>query len=401
MRKTNPLAIATLTAIAQASIANAQVVDSNAAASTMPSTSVPGADATVAVGAYVQTGLAYRTQTSYVGQQDPTGFEFGNARLLGRGTQKIADDVEAKLVLDFEVSRGAFFVQDVYGSVELKGGQLAIDVGQMKVPMALSCLTPESQMQFAQIAPGLRDMFYNRDRGVRLRSRLDLGGAYLGTWAAIQNGEGENVQFNANKHFLFSGRAEIGPLGEVPLSEPDLANSPFKFVVGVGAAYTDAQSRSGAAYTAFDNGSEDLRIAGDVRAHVLGFSFRGETIHGWVKRSDNSKFDRSVFAVQAGYVLPLSLPFAVEPVVRVEQRDLNDSEGTTGVTDNTQNVWRPEFASQRLYDAGVNAYFRSHRLKVQALWRRTDFLEGAKDSSGAARNPIGDAVFVYSQFGWF
>jgi hypothetical protein len=314
-----------------------------------------------------------------VGQQDPTGFEFGNARLLGRGTQKIADDVEAKLVLDFEVSRGAFFVQDVYGSVELKGGQLAIDVGQMKVPMALSCLTPESQMQFAQIAPGLRDMFYNRDRGVRLRSRLDLGGAYLGTWAAIQNGEGENVQF----------------------SEPDLANSPFKFVVGVGAAYTDAQSRSGAAYTAFDNGSEDLRIAGDVRAHVLGFSFRGETIHGWVKRSDNSKFDRSVFAVQAGYVLPLSLPFAVEPVVRVEQRDLNDSEGTTGVTDNTQNVWRPEFASQRLYDAGVNAYFRSHRLKVQALWRRTDFLEGAKDSSGAARNPIGDAVFVYSQFGWF
>ena len=71
------------------------------------------------------------------------------------------------------------------------------------------------------------------------------------------------------------------------------------------------------------------------------------------------------------------------------------------MTDSVQNTWRPELASQRIYDAGVNAYFRAHRLKVQALWRRTDFLEGAKDSSGASRNPIGDAVFVYSQFGWF
>ena len=389
-----------LAAIGQASLAHAQTFDSNAAAPSLPSASV-GADSTLAVGAYVQTGFAYRTLTSYVGRQDPSGFEFGNARLLGRGTQKLGEDFEGKLVLDFEVSRGAFFVQDVYGSVEFKGGALALDVGQMKVPMALSCLTPESQLQFAQVAPGLRDLFYNRDRGLRLRSKLDLGGTYVGAWAAVQNGEGENIQFNANKHYLFSGRAEVGPLGEVPLSEPDLANSPFRFVVGVGAAYTDAQSRSGAAYTAFDNGSEDLRIAGDVRAHVLGFSFRGETIHGWVKRSDNSKFERSVFAVQAGYVLPVAMPFAIEPVVRVEQHDFNDGEGTTGLTDSVQNTWRPELASQRIYDAGVNAYFRAHRLKVQALWRRTDFLEGAKDSSGASRNPIGDAVFVYSQFGWF
>ena len=51
MRKTNPFAIATLTAVAQASIAHAQVVDSNAAAATMPATSLPGTDATVAVGA--------------------------------------------------------------------------------------------------------------------------------------------------------------------------------------------------------------------------------------------------------------------------------------------------------------------------------------------------------------
>jgi hypothetical protein len=267
--------------------------------------------------------------------------------------------------------------------------------------MALSCLTPESQMQFALVAPGLRDLFYNRDRGVRLRSQLDLGGAYVGLWAAMQNGEGENVQFNANKHFLFSGRAEIGPLGEVPLGEPDLKRSPFRFVVGGGTAYTDRQSRSGAAYTAIDNGSEDLRLAGDVRAHVLGLSFRGETIHGWVKRTDGSKFERSAFAVQAGYVLPLELPFALEPVVRLEQHDLNDKLGTSGTTDDKNNLWLPEFANQRLYDVGVNAYFNAHRAKLSVMWRRTDFLEGAKDSSGAARNPVGDAVFAFGQLGWF
>lgn len=388
------------TALLFASSARAQVVDANANAPTLPSTAV-GERAELAMGAYVQTGFSYRTPTSYAGQEDPSGFEFGNARLLGRGTQHLGEEIDAKLVLDFEVSRGAFFVQDVFGSVEVKKGLFAVDVGQMKVPMALSCLTPESQMQFALVAPGLRDLFYNRDRGVRLRSHLDLGGAYVGLWAAMQNGEGENVQFNANKHFLFSGRAEVGPLGEVPLSEPDLKRSPFRFVVGGGTAYTDRQARSGAAYTAIDNGSEDFRLAGDVRAHVLGFSFRGETIHGWVKRTDGSKFERSAFAVQAGYVLPFDLPFAIEPVVRLEQHDLNDSLGTGGVTDNAQNLWLPEFANQRLYDAGVNAYFHGHRAKVSAMWRRTDFLEGAKDSTGAARNPVGDAVFVFGQLGWF
>ncbi len=380
--------------------AHAQLADSNAASATLPSTAL-GENAHLAMGTYVQSGFSYRTPTSYVGQQDPSGFEFGNARLLGRGTQRLGDDVEAKLVLDFEVSRGAFFVQDVFGTVDVKNGLFAVDVGQMKVPMALSCLTPESQMQFALVAPGLRDLFYNRDRGVRLRSRIDFGGAYAGLWAAMQNGEGENVQFNANKHFLFSGRAEVGPLGEVPLGEPDLKRSPFRFVVGGGTAYTDRQSRSGAAYTAIDNGSEDLRLAGDVRAHVLGLSFRGESIHGWVKRTDGSSFERSAFAVQAGYVLPFELPFAVEPVVRLEQHDLNDTLGTTGTTDNKNDTWLPEFASQRIYDAGVNAYFNAHRAKVSLMWRRTDFLEGAKDSAGATRNPVGDAVFVSGQLGWF
>lgn len=381
-------------------LAHAEVVDSNAGTTTLP-TAASSDETTISMGAYVQTGFAYRTPTSYLGQQDPSGFEFGNARLLGRGGQKLGDDLEGKLVLDFEVSRGAFFVQDVFGSVEWKQGLLAVDVGQMKVPMALSCLTPESQMQFALVAPGLRDLFYNRDRGVRLRSRVDMGNAYVGTWAAMQNGEGENIQFNANKHFLFSGRAEIGPLGEVPMGEPDLARSPFRFVVGGGASYTDRQGRSGAAFTAFDNGSEDLRLAGDVRAHVLGVSFRGETIHGWTKRTDGTKFKRGVFSVQAGYVLPLDLPVAVEPVVRLEQHDLNDAEGASGFTDDAQNLWRPEFANQRLYDAGVNVYARGHRAKVSAIWRRTDFLEGAKDKSGASRNPTGDALFVFGQFGWF
>jgi hypothetical protein len=389
-----------LALLAFAGEARAEIVDSNANAATMPTVSVAD-ETTISLGTYVQTGFAYRTQTPYLGQQDPSGFEFGNARLLGRGAHKLGEGVEGRLVFDFEVSRGAFFVQDVYGSLEWKQGLVAVDVGQMKVPMALSCLTPESQMQFALIAPGLRDLFYNRDRGVRLRSRADLGGVYLGTWAAMQNGEGENVQFNANKRFLFSGRAEIGPLGEVPMGEPDLARSPFRFVVGGGASYTDRQSRSGPAFTAFDNGSEDFRLAGDVRAHVLGFSFRGETIHGWTKRPDGSKFERGVFSVQAGYVLPLEWPVAVEPVVRLEQHDLNDADGTAGFTDDAQNLWRPEFANQRLYDAGVNVYARGHRAKLSAMWRRTDFLEGAKDKSGAARTPIGDALFLFGQFGWF
>ena len=124
-------------------------------------------------------------------------------------------------------------------------------------------------------------------------------------------------------------------------------------------------------------------------------------IHGWVKRTDGSKFERSVFSVQAGYVLPLDLPFALEPVARLEQHDLNDTLGTTGTTDDVRNLWLPEFANQRLYDVGMTAYFNAHRAKVSAMWRRTDFLEGAKDSTGAARNPVGDAVFVFGQLGWF
>ena len=394
------LAPTILSLLSFAGEASAEIVDSNAALPTLPRMSV-GDDASVAVGAVLQTGFAYRAKTSYAGTQEGSGFEIGQARLLGRGRQSVTADIEGGVVFEGNVAEGTLGVLDLYGSVDFGHGALIVDAGQMKVPMSLANLTPEAQLQFVAPAAGLRDLGYGRDRGLRLRSNLDFGGAHLAAWAAVQNGSGIAPTGGADDHLLFSGRAELGPLGPLSLDEPDLGESPFRVVVGSGASYTDHQTRVGGATTTADLGAQEFRLTGDVRMRALGLSFRGETLHAWARRTNGTRVERSAFVMQAGYAFPVGGSVLLEPALRLEQHDRSDAEGAAGFTDTPANLWNPAFAEQRQYEVGLNAYVREHRMKIMASYRRVVFLEGAKDSSGAAQSPVGDSVLALAQFGWF
>jgi hypothetical protein len=134
---------------------------------------------------------------------------------------------------------------------------------------------------------------------------------------------------------------------------------------------------------------------------VLGLSFRGETLHAWARRTSGARVERSAFVVQAGYAFAVGGPVLLEPVLRMEQHDRSDAEGAAGFTDTPANLWNPTFAEQRQYEVGLNAYVREHRMKITTSYRRVVFLEGAKDSTGAAQDPIGDALLALAQFGWF
>ena len=86
--------------------------------------------------------------------------------------------------------------------------------------------------------------------------------------------------------------------------------------------------------------------------------------------------------------------------MRLTQYDVNDGldgyiQGPNGgkiyqVLDNSE---------RRETEFGLTAYFKDHALKINVMYRMTDFLEGPEtDVEG---NPlIGDSVFTYMQFGW-
>ncbi len=345
------------------------------------------------IGAYLQPGFRYVVDTDF-NQDDSDGFQFQNARLIGRGDVTIYKKLGASARFDFDVNLGNFSVKDVYGTLYWDKDVAALDVGQFKVPFGLAELQPESKLQFAVPADTTRLMF-GRDIGVQLRSDLPLGPTNLHLAAMIANGDGGFRQrTNLDNQFLYAGRVELSPLGRMDWSEADLEELRIpKLAAGFSAAYN---SGLGNELGVSDAGTGELRIEGDLRFAWRGLTLRGEYLHGFRAENDASpKFERYAASAQIGYVLPIPIPFPkFELVTRFEQLDVNTSlDGTEEadyVVDNT---------ATRVLQFGANAYLAKHAVKLHFLYQLTDLLEGPQtDSDGNVL--LGDTVYVVSQFGW-
>lgn len=365
------------------------------------------------MGGYFQPAFVVQGNTEF-NPDDEDGFQFRNARLTGTGRLPIDDLLSSSFTFNFDVATGVFLVRDVYGSLHVDDDVVSLDVGQMKSPFLLTEMVSEAKLQFPTQALGLKKMGYGRDRGVRARGKLTPGGVYIGWFGALQNGEGATVTANSDSEFLYSGRLEVGPLGEVPLDEPDLDDSEFGFVLGGSAGYTSSTARKDLGLA--DIGAEEVRLEGDVRIRFHGLTLRGEYMQAQLDRQDAGvKFGRYGFYAQAGYVLPLPFATKFEIVGRMEQFDVNDEEdGLVAVGGANADVDDPgalsggtagfEYAvpdnsEVRRIELGANAYIVDHRVKIQASYVLTDYQEGPKTEGGG--NPIvGDLVQVQLQFGW-
>lgn len=361
------------------------------------------------VGGYFQPAFVYQRNTTF-NQEDQDGFVFRNARLLGQGVLPIEKDLVGSFNFNFDVATGVFLVRDVFGSITYGKNLVALDVGQMKTPFMLTELVPESDMQMPTAPLGVRRLSYGRDKGIRLRGEIKPGPVHIGWFGALQNGEGTNVVVNSDSQFLYAGRIEIGPLGKIPLSEPDLQSSPFGFVLGGNAVYTPNVSRNDLGIN--DAGGKETRWAADLRMRFRGLTLRGEYVRGRHTSSGSNNFDREGFYIQGGYVLPLPIKPKFEIVGRFEQLDLNKKEDGMVVSQapasDPEALFQgqpkreysvPDNSKVRRIEFGAGVYIVGHRLKLQATYIMTDYLEGPKtDVKG---NPIvGDIFQTQLQFGW-
>jgi hypothetical protein len=380
---------------------------------------------TILLGGYFQPGFTFVRDTPF-NVRNRDGFVFQNARLTGEGHLPITSWLNAGFLFNFDVGTGVFLVRDVFGSLYLKDKTLALDLGQMKVPFTLAEMVSQAKVQFAVHTPVrtrtnlLRGaaLSQGRDRGVRLRLGKEVGGVWLHAEGGIFNGEGENALENQDSKFLYAGRIEIGPLGRVPLDEPDLENSAFQIVVGGSLSYTPSLATNSQGIG--DAGAKDTRYAVDARLRFRGLSMRGEFIQS-KQNGQNAEQNISRYGmyVQGGYVLPLPFKVQFEPVIRWAQYDnSNKSDGISRVvgTGGTQIVYDLSDNSEiRMIDVGFNTYLMKHRLKLQVVYRLTDFLEGPKTDQGLRQftqtgqlgnlvgkgQPlIGDALYAVVQFGW-
>lgn len=365
------------------------------------------------VGGYFQPAFVVQGNTEF-NQDDEDGFVFRNARLTGEGELPFDEVFSSGFTFNFDVATGVFLVRDVYGSVHAGEDWFSLDVGQMKTPFLLTEMVSEAKLQFPTQAAGVKRMSYGRDRGVRARGKLTPGGVYLGWYGAVQNGEGATVTANSDSEFLYSGRLEVGPFGEVPLDEPDLESSPFGVVIGGSVGHTSSTARKDLGLD--DVGAEETRLEGDLRMRFRGLTLRAEYVHAQVDRKEAGvQFNRYGFYAQAGYVLPLPFDTKFEIVGRVEQLDLNDEQdgvvavgGTGADTSDPESLGGgtagfeyavPDNSEIRRIEFGANAYIVEHRLKVQASYVLTDYQEGPMTEGGG--NPlVGDLFQLQMQFGW-
>ncbi len=343
------------------------------------------------LGGWIRPGYTYVTDSGF-NDDDADGFEFYDARLVGRGDAQLHTDLRAAFRFNFDVNRGNFAVRDTYGTLEWKGGLVALDVGLLKTPLSLSLLQTQAKMQFP-VNTLLRPLAFGRDVGAQLRSQFALGKSVFQLSAMVSNGDGGFRQRrNLDDKYLVTGRIEAAPLGAMEQTESDLANSPFQLTMGASAGHNSALTSD---LGIQDAGAAETRIEGDVRAWYRGATLRAEYIRGHRRSNDAApSYQRYGFAAQAGYVLPLPLRIPrVEVVGRFQQIDVNSSlrgdEATDYIIDN---------AATRVVQLGANAYFAKHAAKLQVTYQRTDLLEGTVPTR--ERVPVGDALLTSIQFAW-
>lgn len=275
------------------------------------------------LGGYLQPGFVHVNNTQFF-PDDQDGFDFANARVTGSGRHTIHGALKIGFDFNFDVNAGNFSVRDAFASLSWRDGLLSFEIGQLKQPSALSLLQYQWGLQFA-LSPETRRIAFGRDQGARIgskawiREKVYLAGAFM-----VANGEGGFRQRrNLDEKFQYTGRVEIGALGEVDLDDPDLDNSPFGFVAG---GYVGHTKSLGNGLGLEDVGARETRAGADVRLKYRGLSARAEYLRGI--RGDNGEaspgLDRYATTAQIGYLLPIPIALPrFEVVFRFQQFDVN------------------------------------------------------------------------------
>jgi hypothetical protein len=309
----------------------------------------PPALPAITIGGYLQPQFRLREDSPYVSSTD--GFRFARARLTlasaaALGELAFAAHVEAEL-------QPQFSLQDAYAGVTgaALGATIALDAGQMRVPISRQNQLSDSRLSFVDKAQ-LATIAPPRDLGARLT--VDVPGAPVRLIGGAWNGEGQNQVQNINQSYLWAARVEVTPIGAAgPLQE-----SAF------GPAFVTVAGSYGHNRLSSTAGDETVTyLGGDVAGAYRGLSGSIEYLrvqHRFGTAAQPS-YDAQGVMGQLAVLAPLALPPAgrglAELAVRVEEIDRNDAVPITVPGDPNQSV--------RTYTVALSYYLRQHALKLQ------------------------------------
>lgn len=329
----------------------------------------PYEPSSVSVGGYLQPQFRMR-QNAPGAQFDQDGFRFARARLIAVA-QTRAGNLDLSATLEAEM-QPQFALADAYATIARtfptgkKGdlpGRIAIDGGQMRVPISRQNMLSDSRLSFvdkAQLATILSqtDPKIERDLGVRITAAPPK--LPVKVFAGVFNGEGKNQVENINESYLYAARVEISPWGR----DNALAESAFG-----GTQLTLGLSYAHDKLTSIGNGHELVTYLGaDVFASYKGLSASYEYLqakHDYESPVDGAMLPPTYLAngwvAQAAYLLPVKLPpfkqSRIEIAARVEEIDRNDTVPIVAIGDPAQSV--------REYTGVLSYYLRMHSLKAQ------------------------------------
>ena len=251
--------------------------------------------------------------------------------------------------------------------------------GQTKLPGNRERVISSAKLQF--VDRSLLNSNYNidRDMGLQLHQKFDLGTMRAKAIVSVSQGEGRNITTGNVGGFDYTGRLELLPLGAFT-SKGDYFGSDLKreetpkLALGLSYDYHDNASRARGNTGSFLSQTRTLStIFADMMFKYKGFSVMAEYA---VKSSDESPVfvdasdqeyhfvTGSALNIQAGYLLQSDWELAarftsVTPEALLAQEDVS------------------------MYTLGISKYIDGHNLKVQSDFSM--ILEGEMEQSYLAR----------------
>jgi hypothetical protein len=306
-------------------------------------------------GGFLQTQLRSR-EDSDVDTEDTNGFRLARARITGHG-QTTAGNVALAFYIESELQPD-FVLADAFATASRhlpKRGRIAVDVGQMRVPISRQNLLHDTHLSFVDKAL-LAGLAPDRDLGVRVtldaprperESRRDFPLPGLRLIGGVYNGEGPNQGDNADQDYLYAARGELTLLGkQIGLAESGFGGWYLTFGASLG---RNTRPGDTTRYTGFD-----------VTAALGGVSLAYEYL-----KADHdligTDFSAAGWVAQVCYLLPVKLPphkgARLELGFRTEKLDPNDAMPVTVAGDPNQAV--------RAITGVLSYYLRMHSLKAQ------------------------------------
>ena len=252
--------------------------------------------------------------------------------------------------------------------------------GQTKLPGNRERVISSAKLQF--VDRSLLNSNYNidRDMGLQLHQKFDLGTMRAKAIVSVSQGEGRNITTGNVGGFDYTGRLELLPLGAFT-SKGDYFGSDLKreetpkLALGLSYDYHDNASRARGNTGSFLSQTRTLStIFADMMFKYKGFSVMAEYA---IKSSDGSSvfidetdgleynfITGSALNIQAGYLLPSDWELAAR---------------FTSVT--PEDILAQDDVS--MYTLGISKYIDGHNLKVQSDFSM--ILEGEMEDSYLAR----------------